>query len=565
MGSDLFALSALAEELDGALKGARIDKIQQPEEDELRFFVRTPGKNLTLRVSCNAGAPGIYITESKKQSPASAPAFCMLLRKYLSSANITDVTVYNFDRIIRVSFSARTEMRDHAVYYLFAEIMNRYSNIVFTDEKLTVLDAVKKLTPDNAKGHLVMRGVKYIPVKQEKISYLSDCFHVFDRFNGGDLHSFILNNISGFSGNTVNELIKRAGLENDMKSLTTEDRSRLESTIEKFRSIRGSELYSPCVIGKKDVYPFPYFGLSGEAEKYETISEAYDALNTAADNAIRHSARLKSLNAAAKRLKQRAEKNIAIDSERLAECESMEKYRLFGELIVTNIYKIKRGDAELKCVNYYDNSEITVPLDITLSPSKNSAAYYNKYNKMKRTKEFTEKKLIKDKALYEYTDSVIRELDTLPVGASSADIEDELIRLGGIKRKAQKGKVRKERREPPDAYTIEGFTVYAGRNNVLNEEVTFKIANSSDIWLHMKNRHGAHVIIKTEGNSVPESVIIQAAEIAAASESAPVEVDYTERRNVKRQPEGHPGMVIYVNYKTVIATPNKHAELLSNW
>ncbi|MEG2687743.1 MAG: NFACT RNA binding domain-containing protein [Clostridia bacterium] len=563
MSSDLFALSALADELNIALAGARIDKIQQPENDELRIFVRTTGKNLCLCISCNSGAPRIHLTSSKKPSPQTAPSLCMLLRKYLSSSNIESVSIFGCDRIVQVKFVARTEMRDNAVFYLFVEIMNRYSNIIFTDENLTILDSVKRMSIDDNAEHIVMRGVKYLPVLQPKISYLNNCFSIFDNFAGGDLQKYILDNISGFSSITVSEILARTGIKGNLEgALSAAEKDSLKSIINTFRNIRTSDLYSPSLIGAKDVYPFPYSVLTGGIKTFETLSEAYDNLYTASDAEIRNKARLKSLNNVVKRLRQKVEKNINIDNERLLDCENMDKYKLFGELIVSNIYKIKRGDKKLSCLNYYDNTEIEIPLDERLSPSKNSAANYNKYNKLKRTKEFTEGKIIEDKNLLLYVSSIEQELSSLPFDAPTTSIEQELEKLGAIRIKTQKGKVRKEKSEPPYTYFYDGFTILRGRNNLQNDELTFKIASACDLWLHMKNLHGTHTIILTEGKPVPENVLQVASEIASCTATATVEVDYTERRNVKRQPNGHPGQVIYVNYKTVLAVPNLHLELL---
>ncbi|MDE6060666.1 MAG: NFACT RNA binding domain-containing protein, partial [Clostridia bacterium] len=237
-------------------------------------------------------------------------------------------------------------------------------------------------------------------------------------------------------------------------------------------------------------------------------------------------------------------------------------YRVYGELVVNNIYKIKRGDKVLRCLNYYDNCEIEIPLDPQLSPSKNSAAYYNKYNKLKRTKEFVEKKLIADKNLLNYVCSIEEEISSLPFDASIAPIEEELAKLNGVKQKATKGKVRKEQAEPPYVYLVDGFYIYRGKNNLQNDELTFKIASSNDMWLHLKNDHGAHTIIITQGREIPDNVMKVASEITASTKQASADVDYTLRRNVKRQPNGHPGQVIYENYKTILAKPDKHEEYL---
>lgn len=568
MGSDLFALSALARELNDNLQGARIDKIQQPESDELRFFVRSKGKNQCLVVSCNAGAPRIHLTNSKKVSPQVAPNLCMLLRKYLLSATISDVSIYNHDRIVRIRFDAKTEMRDEATFYLFVEIMNRYSNIVFTDENLVILDAVKHLPLDVERNHVVLRGVPYSPVLQKKISYLTDCFSVFNDFKGGDLHRFIQDNISGFSGATIEELLLRANINSNVGTFGAIERERLFKTIKDFASVATNtpEIpLCPCIINDKEVYPIEYRSLENSdksnVKTLESMSDAYDALITDCDKDIRNKARLKSLATIAKHLRQKVEKNIAIDLQKLAECEDIDKYRLWGELIVNYIYLVKKGDDKLVCVNYYDNSQVEIPLDLRLTPSKNSTAYYAKYNKLKRTKEFVSKKLEKDKDLLEYVKSIEDEIANLPYESDTSAIEQELEALGGGKKKSSKNKVRKEKAEPPYVYFVDGFYIYRGKNNLQNDELTFKIASSNDVWLHLKNEHGSHTIIVTEGRTVPDKVLKIAGEITASTKQASCEVDYTERRNVKRKPDGHPGQVIYVNYKTMISEPNPHKDL----
>lgn len=568
MGSDLFALSALARELNDNLQGARIDKIQQPESDELRFFVRSKGKNQCLVVSCNAGAPRIHLTTSKKVSPQVAPNLCMLLRKYLLSATISDVSIYNYDRIVRIRFDAKTEMRDEATFYLFVEIMNRYSNIVFTDENLVILDAVKHLPLDVERNHVVLRGVPYSPVSQKKISYLTDCFSVFNDFKGGDLHRFIQDNISGFSGATIEELLLRANINSNVGTFGAIERERLFKTIKDFASVATNtpEIpLCPCIINDKEVYPIEYRSLENSdksnVKTLESMSDAYDALITDCDKDIRNKARLKSLATIAKHLRQKVEKNIAIDLQKLAECEDMDKYRLWGELIVNYIYLVKKGDDKLVCVNYYDNSQVEISLDLRLTPSKNSTAYYAKYNKLKRTKEFVSKKLEKDKDLLEYVKSIEDEIANLPYESDTSAIEQELEALGGGKKKSSKNKVRKEKAEPPYVYFVDGFYIYRGKNNLQNDELTFKIASSNDVWLHLKNEHGSHTIIVTEGRKVPDNVLKIAGEITASTKQASCEVDYTERRNVKRKPDGHPGQVIYVNYNTMISEPNPHKDL----
>lgn len=564
MGSDCIALGALAAELDSALKGARTDKIVQPEADEIRLFFRATGRNLCLVVSCNAGAPRMHLTASRKPNPVGAPSFCMLLRKYLSSSAVERVFLFEKDRIVGIKFSARTEMKDNAVFYLFTEIMNRYSNIVFTDENLVILDAVKHLPPEDSNSHVVLRGVKYRPPQQNKPFFGDEdsIRGVLDSFAGGDLHRAVLSGVSGLTGVSVDELLRLSGVHSDCeRPLTDAEKDRITATASELADIARSPRYNPCIADGRDVLPFPYGARTEGIAFYPTINEAYDALYTAADAEIRLKSRLKTVSTAVKRLIARTEKNVAIDRDRLAECEKMEEYRIKGELIVSNIYRISRGDTVLVCDNYYTGEKTEIALDERLSPSKNSAAYFARYAKLKRTKEFTEKKLQDDLNLLSYAESIAEEIKNITPDSSTSPVERELERLGVLRTKSQKGKVRAEKAEPPLEYEIDGFRVLAGKNNLQNDELTFRTANGADIWLHAKNRHGAHVVIQTRGKTPSEKTIVTAAEIAASGAGASVEVDYTERRFVKRRPGGHPGQVIYTDFKTVTATPNTHPEL----
>ncbi len=563
MSSDLLALSALATELNQVLTGARIDKIVQPENDEIRFFVRNNGKNLCLVASCNSGAPRLHITNDKKPNPITAPSFCMLLRKHLQISGIESVSIFNDDRIIDIKFVARTEMKDETSFHLFAELMNRYSNLVFTDENLKILDSMKHLALDELNDHIVLRGVTYKAVEQPKISYLNASKELFADYFGGDLHKFILDRFSGLAGVSVAELINRAGLSDNTEKFDDNKLEKLLSVFEEYKNIDKQPYYSPHIINDKEVYPFDYQVLSGEKHCFSSMSDAYEKLYGEADGKIRQKARLKTLNTATKRLIDKVNKNIAQDNDRLKECEEMEKFRIFGELIVNNIYLIKKGDEVLECFDYYAEKNVKIALDKQLSPSGNSKKYYTKYNKLKRQKEFTEKKLVDDTMLLNYALSIKEELDTLPLGASTTGIEEELNSVGAYKKQSSKTKVRKEKPEPPYEYFYNGFTILKGKNNLQNDELTFRIASSSDVWLHLKNAHGSHVIVLTEGKQVPDDVIKVAAEIANGKDAS-AEVDYTERRNVKRQPNGHPGQVIYVNYKTILVEPNAHKELLEN-
>jgi len=560
MGSDLFALSALAKELNSTLSGARIDKIQQPNIDEFRFYLRSQGKNEILCISCNAQAPRIHLTNSKKQSPINAPALCMLFRKYLISAVIESISIYNDDRIIKIKINGKTEMKDDTTYFIFVEIMNRYSNIVFTDSNLIIIDSVKHLPLDIARDHVVLHGVKYAPVKQQKISYLNDPIQVFRDFNGGDLQKYIIDNLSGFAGLTASELLFESGINSNTNKLDETQIIKIENTLKSFIELSSIQ---PCVINNKEVYPIIYKCIeNADIQYFNSMSEAYDYIYTDQDLEIRNKSRLKTISNAAKKLRQKVEKNILNDIEKLQECENMDLYKVFGELIVNNIYKIKKGDKSIECYDYYNDKNVIIELNEQLSPSKNSNSYYEKYNKLKRTKEFVTNKLEADKELLEYVKSIEEEIANLPYDADTSSIEDEIMLAGGGKKISSNKKIRNPKAESPYTYLVDGFFIYRGKTNIQNEEITFKLAESNDLWMHLKNEHGAHTIVISNGKVIPERIIKIAAEITASTKNASSEVDYTIRKNVKRKPNGHLGQVIYVNYKTIVVNPDPHKEFL---
>ncbi len=568
MGSDLLTLNALAKELNTKIQGAKIEKIVQPEKDEIRFFLRVNNRNECLVISCNSQTPRCHLTNVKKENPINAPAFCMLLRKYLVGGTIESVCIFNADRIIQLKINARNEMKDICTYYLFIEIMSRYSNIIFTDQDFIIFDAIKRipLNEDNS-NHIVMHGAEYEPLEQGKESFLTSSFDFIKNFKGGDLHSYILDNVTGFSGITVSEIIARCGFMNDsMPYLNEEECSRFIEFMNKLKNITEQDFYSPCIIDDKGVYPFDYMVLHKESVPYTSINEAFDELLSKEDGALRLKAKIKNLVTATRRFKARVEKRIIDDEQKLNATEDMNIQRYYGDMIINNIYLIKKGDTTLKCTDYTTGEMVTIPLDETLTPSNNAKAYYSKYNKLKRTKDFLSKKIEDDRAILEYVKSIEQELLEVTSSTNPASIEQELINIGALYAPKMEGKkkVRNPKPDPIACYDVEGFQVYVGNNNIQNDELTFKIASPNDIWMHLKNEHGRHTIIITNGKEVPESVLITASEITASTKTGKIAVDYTIRKNVKRINGALPGLVTYVNYNTLYVNPNPHEELCLN-
>jgi predicted ribosome quality control (RQC) complex YloA/Tae2 family protein len=558
--SDLFTLKALARELDEALKGGRIDKITMPEPDEVRLTFRAGGENRTLVLSASPEAPRCHLTSSRRENPPSPPSFCMLLRKHLSGARLERLSAYLDDRILELKFTAKNEFFEDTQRFLYIELIGRFSNVVLTDENGIVLDAVKHIPP--AENHLkcVLPRSPYKTNPQDKIPFDSkEIVGLIEAFSGGCIRDFLNERISGLGRATLNEILFRANIDSDAPALSESEKSALVKVFSDFANPFESGLYSPSVSlsEKADYFVCPYLSLKVKFERK-------DSLNSAADEVFEKTAAALYIKAKTRALVTPLKRNIAnlekLTAQILTDIELTKKaedFKKWGELLTCNLHAIKRGDEKAEVFDYYLGETVTIPLDIKLSPSDNAAAYYKKYRKLKRGAEHLSAQLEEKSALLEYLNSVMLEISELKASDEIADIETELVKVGVVK---PKGAKQKTRPSLPLRYLVEGFEILKGKNNLQNEEITFKVASGGDVWLHKKNSHGAHVVILTRGRAVPAKVLKTAAEIAAYPDSAAVEVDYTERRRVRRKKDALPGMVIYTDYSTIRAEPNAHFE-----
>jgi predicted ribosome quality control (RQC) complex YloA/Tae2 family protein len=554
---DLFLLTALARELDGALKDARVTKITQPDDTELRFSLYTKSGNLTLLISCCPQTARLHLTTTKRQAPQTAPPFCMLLRKHLSGARLVGVEVYNFDRIIRLEFLSKTELYEPARFFLYVELMGRYSNVILADEINVIIDAVFRRLLDS--GRPALRGLAYQAPKLPKTCVFSAQNEDFRDLEGKNLESFLNSRFGGFSKKTVGELLYKAGLDGKKTALTDLEISALMDLISKFRNVTEQEYYAPCVVSG-EVFPFPFAAINAQAVRnYPDLSQAIEAAQGDRAQNQMLSQKVRELKAAAKRARERAEKVLAANKSKLKECENIEELQKLGELIVANLYKIKRGDKSVTVENYYTGKETVIPLDGRLSPAKNAQAYFDKVNKLKRAKEYISKKNTDDEALLSYVLS-IEEIINRTYADDDAEIREELLSIGALPKRPSENRKKPPVYARPLEYEFQGFKILCGKNNLQNDRLTFKTASSNDIWLHLKHAHGPHCVVLCGDKQPTQEVIKVAAEIAAQNQKAECLVDYTLRRHVKRVPGGHPGQVTYTDYKTISVTPDPHYE-----
>lgn len=569
MPNDLVTLKALCAELNATLAGGKIEKIYQPEKDEITLAIRAFGQKHNLVISANAQNPRLHLTTIKKENPVTAPSFCMHLRKYLTSGIIESIEIFGNDRIVNITIISKTELKDTIKLHLIAEMMGRYSNILLLNDKMVISDAIKQASFDAATKRCVLPTCKYQLPEQNKLQSndKSGIYNYLNAYNGGDLAKYLCSGISGLSLMTAEEIIAHSKIDTNIIPLNVE---LITDSIETFFNIYNSNLYSPCCSVEKDNNCLDYFVCKYKSQqliykKFDTLSEAIQALTQKKDFDERHREKCKHLINAIKKYRNRNQKKLQKANEKLNECDKMEEYKKFGELITSNLYKVKKGDTILQCVDYYseDMQTINIPLNPQYSPSKIAQDYFKKYNKLKRTLDIIVKQIDETNEDLKYIDTIEQTLKNCNLSADLYQIEQELFTIGAIKK--MKTKIAKSAKEgSPIIYDYNGYIIAVGKNNYQNDKLTFKTANGGDVWLHTLNYHGSHTIIFTDGTTPPDDVITFAAEVAAFYSSGTsadkVAVDYTLKKYVKRNPNGKLGMVTYTNQKTAYVKPCEHIE-----
>ena len=562
MPQDAFTLNFLCYELNEALSGGKINKIVQPSKDTVVLTVYTGKRTERLLLDVNPGSPRIGVTEENFESPLTAPNFCMLLRKHLLSATIEHISIVGFDRIVKIELSPSEEYFDSEKKVLYVELMGRYSNIILT-EKGKVLGGNRGVNFfDNGVRPLIVGRDYTLPPKGDKREpWDKALIDIFNENKGGKVSFLITSLVQGFAGSTADELERKFV---DKYIEKADFGKQLYDTLNCFVKDREK---NPCVTMNEgvytDVYAFPYETKKGELiffEKLYLAEEYYFSEKQKQKKKKELFERLQgTVNTAEKKIKKRL---IAILS-REREADKAEENRLFGELILANLYKIKQGDECVVLDNYYDGGKVQILLDKNLSPSKNAENFYKKYNKQKRAKEMLVLQREQAEGEAEYLSSVKDEIALCETIEELFLVKDELLANGIINE--QKNIRKKQPTQKYRSYEIEGFNVKVGRNNTENDEVTLS-AKGSDVWVHSKDYHSAHAIIERQGREVPCSVISKVASICAyysrARNSGKSEVVYTERKFVKKPKKSKAGFFTYTDYNTVIVSPNRYEEYL---
>lgn len=570
MALDGIVTRAIVHELQSC-RGARINKIYQPNDRDIVFHIRTQQGNAKLLLSANPTYPRVHLTQETFLNPAEAPMFCMILRKHCESGIIEDIQQVGMERIIHITIRQRDELGDISSKKIIVELMGRHSNIILLDPASgTILDGINHVTPAISSYRVVMPGFSYTnPPEQHKLNPLEigqEAFRESCLMNEEQAVPWLVGAFSGLSPLAAQEIANRAGGSSPGGLEGEKDCGSLWSAFDEIMEQVRNHQYTPVTgvnaKGKSVFSVIPLTLLVDETTTYESVSRCME--DYYGDKAQRDTVKQK-VSDLLRFLQNERTKNIKkLDNlnKDLEEAGDADRYRIFGELLFASLHQIQKGDREVQLVNFYDEEQatVTIPLDPLLTPSDNAQRYFKKYNKYKNSLAVIDEQLIKTREEINYIENLLQQLSH----ASLSDIDeirDELIQQGYLRDRSRKAKKKKKNDKPTlHVYTSsEGIELYVGKNNLQNEYVTNRLASSNDTWLHTKDIPGSHVVIRS--SEYGDATLQEAAQLAAyysqAKESSSVPVDYTLIRHVRKPNGAKPGFVIYDNQKTLFVTPDE--------
>ena len=581
MALDGISIHALVHEFNQNLLNGKINKISQPEREELLITVNTADGNKRLLISANASLPFMYITKDNKPAPAQAPGFCMLLRKHIGAGRIIEISQMGLERVVRFKIQHLNEMGDITFKYLYVEIMGKHSNIIFCNEENMILDSIKHIPSSVSSVREVLPGRDYfIPTQEGKINPLEsteDFFKSKVLKKSDSVFKAIMSSYIGISPTIANEICYRAGIDSDVSNASLFDEHK-NSLYKEFTTliddVKSNNYYYNIIVDGNTNKPMEYAPLKlsmyadMQSKEYDSFSEVlveFYAKRNAYTNIHQKSADLRKI---ISNHIERAAKKLDLQLKQEKDTNKREKYRIYGELLHTYGYEAKQGDKSITVINYYNNEELTIPLDVDLTPSENAKKYFDKYAKLKRTAEALETYIEQSRQELELLKSIEASLTIAETETDLADIRRELIDHGFIKKHTGSKKEKSKKSKPLHFIDDNGFDIYVGKNNYQNDELTFKFATGNDWWFHTKKIHGSHVIVKTNGKELPDSTYEYAAELAAyyssGRDSDKVEIDYLQKKNVKKPASSVAGFVVYyTNYSLIAAPTLEHVKLVS--
>lgn len=575
MSFDGSVVAGITKELKDKLTGGYITKIAQPEKDALVLTIKNNRTGYKLFLSANASLPLAYITEENRKSPMTAPNFCMLLRKHLGSAKILDITEPGLERIIRIKTEHLDEMGDLSVKHLVIELMGKYSNIILLDDDEKVLDSIKHVSMLVSSVREILPGKNYfVPVQEGRINpFEADIDYFTDVVvkKPTSVGKAIYTSFTGFSPQLANEICSLSCLDADQStaSLNADDIITLFNNFNKFISFIKNGEFTPTIYYGNSFEPkaFAAFNLSiysdMESRTFPDFSSLLEEFYNSKDKTDRIRQKSADLRKLITNAISRTSNKLDIFTKQLRDTENRDKFRIYGELITTYGYQADDGDKVLTCTDYYSGKEVNINLDTTIPVMANAKKYFDKYARLKRTYEAVLVQEEEARAELSHLESIKMSLDIAENEEDLSEIRKELENAGYAKKtgnNSKKGKAKEAKGTPLHFISSDGFDIYVGKNNIQNDYLTFKLASNSDWWFHAKKTAGSHVLLVTGGRDVPDRAFEEAGKLAVhyssfntsslpSGDGTKHEVDYVQKKEVKKPNGAKPGFVVYyTNY-----------------
>ena len=578
MAFDGIVISNLTYELNTNLVGGRISKISMPEDNELIFTIKNNAKTYRLLVSASASLPLVYLTDVNKPAPKVAPAFLMLLRKYIGTAKINDIFQMGLERILCFELEHLNELGDLSHKRMYIEIMGKHSNIIFTDENNKIIDSIKRISANISSLREVLPGREYfLPEELKKKDLLNTELEEFIEILKSKeypLSKSIYMNFAGISPLIAEEIILRASLPSQAPStsLGELEYTHLFHTIYNLLEDINTHNFTPNIIYKGEeaiefssINLYSYEGKEYKRESFDSVSKMLYDFYSSREAFVLNRQKSSDLRRIVNTALERASKKYDLQEKQLQDADKKDIYRVYGDLLNTYGYSLKGGESSFTTENFYDdNKEITIPLDKNKSAKENAKKYYDKYAKLSRTTKALSEEILKTKNDMEHLQSIQTALEVSSDDESLSQIRQELVDFGYIK-KHSSAKKQKITSHPYHYISSDGYDIYVGKNNYQNEELTFKVATGNDWWFHAKGIPGSHVILKSNNEEeLPDRAYEEAAALAAfyskAKDADKVEVDYIQKKNIKKVAGAAPGFVIYHSNWSMVATPKANLQ-----
>lgn len=567
MAFDGIVIANITKELTDKLTDARIYKIAQPEDDELLFTIKAGKQQYRLLISASASLPLIYLTDTNKPSPLTAPNFCMLLRKHIQNGRIVSIKQPSLERIIDIEIEHLNDLGDLCKKHLIVEIMGKHSNIIFCNDNLQIIESIKHVSAQMSSIREVLPGRDYfIPQTTPKenpltVSETSFCEVLIKK--PVPVGKALYQAFTGISPVIAQELCYVAGIDSSLPANILADNEILHlyhTFSHKMDDVKAGRFTPNIIYNGTEPIEFSSLPLTQYSDmtcqQEESISKVLESYYSKRSLFTRIRQKSSDLRKIVQTALERERKKYELQLKQLKDTEKRDRYKIYGELIHTYGYQVEEGASSFEALNYYTNEMITIPLDKQLTISDNARKYFERYNKLKRTYEALSSLIIETEHEIRHLESVSTSLDIAVSEDDLLQIKEELIEFGYIRRKSTGKKVKFTSR-PFHFISSDGYDMYVGKNNFQNDELTFKFASGNDWWFHAKGIPGSHVIVKTKGEVIPDRTFEEAGRLAAHFSKSRgmqrVEIDYTQKKNVKKPNGSKPGFVVYyTNYSLLI-------------